>query len=455
MAQSFEDRLIGMVPTAEVRIKAAEVDAYTLGVSAYLWGYPLARMERVIREYSDVSEPQPATSYRAAPNQLGWATELATPSAKDMPAANNDTLYLSCALNLTEPFLLEVPDTADRYYVINVFTMYHQCEHYIGRRVTGTAAGVFAIVPPGWQGELADGVHRLDVSTPHIWLWGRLHVRDGERAESVQGLMDGFRLAPLSAYAGSSPDADHAPDEQEVFPPMPEIAGDPLGFFVHLGFALQSSPVPPQDAALFGQFERIGLTREGFDPSRLTAVQRAALERALDDAPAVAISSVGVTAEERQGWDWTAIDDYGFNYPLRSVHCGPYLGGNMVKEAHYPSTWLDSDGQLLTGAHCYRLDFEGEPPVDAFWSLTLYNGADKMLVENPLHRYKLGSESPSLIRNPDGTFTIFVQHEPPADEHLGNWLPSPVGDTMLVFRFYQPRPELLDGSYRLPYVRRI
>lgn len=69
--------------------------------------------------------------------------------------------------------------------------------------------------------------------------------------------------------------------------------------------------------------------------------------------------------------------------------------------------------------------------------------------------YKLGSESSSLIRNPDGTFTIFVQHEPPAEEHLGNWLPSPVGDTMLVFRFYQPRPELLDGSYRLPYVRRI
>lgn len=448
MAQVFEDRLIGMVPTAEVIAKAREVDAYTLGVSAYLWGYPLVRMERVIREYSDVSEPQPPTSYRGAVNRIGWARELATPSAKDMPAANNDTLYMSSVLNLTQPYLLEVPDTHDRYYVINVFTMYHVIEHYIGRRVTGTGAAIFAIVPPGWEGDLPEGVQRLDVSTPHIWLWGRLHVRDGEPASAVKPLMDGFRLSPLNP--------ETLPDDADILPDMPEIEGDPLGFFVHLGFALQSNAVASKDAALFGQFARIGLTSDGFDPSHLSDAQKAALIRALDDAPGVAISSVAATAEERQGWDWTAITDYGYNYPLRAVHCGPYLGGNLVLEAHYPSTWLDCDGQPLVGTSRYRLDFSADPPVDAFWSLTIYNGSDKMLVENPLHRYKIGSESPNLTRNADGSFSIYIQHEAPDDpEKLGNWLPAPVGAMMVVFRFYQPRPELLRGEYELPLMRRI
>jgi hypothetical protein len=442
MTTPFDDPLLTLVPTADIIELASRTDAYTLGVSAYLWGYPLVRMERVIREYTDLSEPQPATSYRGALNRLGWATELATPSAKDMPAANNDTLYLSGVVRLDEPYLLEVPDTEDRYYVINVFTMYHEIEHYIGRRVTGTGPGRFALVPPGWDGALPAGVRRLDVTTSKIWLWGRLHVRDGEPMEQVRRLQQQFRLTPLSG----------GPDVGSLAP-MPEIAGDPLGFFHHLGHALGENRVPPYDAALFGQFERIGLTAAGFDPSGLSSGQREALARALEDAPKVAISAVAATAQNHQGWDWIAIDGYGFNYPLRAVHCGPYLGGNMVREAHYPSTYVDADGHPLTGEKRYRLEFPGEPPVDAFWSLTVYHADDKMLVENRLRRYKLGSESPELRRDPDGSFTLLLQHDEPASEQLANWLPVPAGGFFLVFRFYQPRPELIEGDYALPPVR--
>ena len=150
--------------------KGLEADGYQLGISAYVWGYPLVRMERLAREYTDVPSPKPDTSYRAPLNQIGWAQELATPAAKDMPTANNDTYYLSAVVTLDEPYIITVPDTNDRYYVIDVFNMWQELEHYIGRRTTGTKAGRFAIVPPGWNGQLPPDVKRLDVTTNKVWL---------------------------------------------------------------------------------------------------------------------------------------------------------------------------------------------------------------------------------------------------------------------------------------------
>src|SRR5262245_48955023 len=114
--------------------EATEADAYSLTVMAYNWGYPLVRMERVMREYTEVESPRPPTSYRAPLNQMGWATQLATPTARDMPTANNDTLYTSTVLQLDQPYVLTVPDTHDLYYVIDVFDMWQELQHYIGRR---------------------------------------------------------------------------------------------------------------------------------------------------------------------------------------------------------------------------------------------------------------------------------------------------------------------------------
>jgi hypothetical protein len=168
----------------EVIAKGLEADGYALGVSAYTWGYPLVRMERLAREYTDVPSPKPATSYRAPLNEIGWAVELATPAAKDMPTANNDTFYMSAVVVLDEPFVLSVPDTGDRYYVINTFNMYQELEHYIGRRTTGTKAARYVLVPPGWKGPVPNDAKRLDISTNKVWLWGRLRIAQGEPSPS-------------------------------------------------------------------------------------------------------------------------------------------------------------------------------------------------------------------------------------------------------------------------------
>ena len=451
MTQSMSDRgerddpLLTTPATPEVTAKGLEADGYQLGLSAYTWGYPLVRMERVVRSYSDILSGVPATSYRAPVNKIGWPRELATPSAKDMPTANNDTFYLSAVVDLNEPYVLSVPDTGDRYYVVNVFNMWQELEHYIGRRATGTKAGRYVLVPPGWTGEVPADAVRLDVSTSKVWLWGRLRIAQGEAADPVHALQDQFTLKPVSGKATSP-----------KLLPLPSTGGDELGFFKELAFALKSNTVRTADEALFAQYARIGLTEDGFDEGKLFPETRRGLLRALTDGPAVVISSFASTASVRNGWNWvTGLDSFGFNYPMRAMVAGPYLGGNGEREAMYPIRYTDADGETLNGANRYIVKLSKAPPVEGFWSLTMYNAEDKMLVENPIRRYKVGTDTQGLKTAADGSITIALQNSEPQNSTDVNWLPSPQGNFYVILRLYQPNDEILDGTYQLPQMTRV
>ncbi|MVW86355.1 DUF1254 domain-containing protein [Pseudomonas sp. PB101] len=450
-AQGQADALLSMPTSQENIVAGLEADAYANGINAYVWGYPLVRMERVMRDYSSVPSPRPATSYRAPLNQLGWAQALATPAAKDMPTANNDTLYLSAVVQLDEPYVLHVPDTADRYYVVDVFNMWQELEHYVGRRTTGTAAGDYVLVPPGWQGTLPEGLKRLDVSTKKVWLWGRLHVKDGEDLAPLHALQQQFTLRPLS----QRDNRDYQPKAQALAP-LPAASDDGLDFFRELAAALKDNPPAPRDEALFAQFARFGLTAKGFDPARLSPPQKAGLLRALADGPKVAVSALATAATQRNGWAWaTGLDHFGTNYPLRALVSGPYLGGQGEKEAMYPLRSTDAKGEQLSGAKRYVLRFKSAPPVDAFWSLTVYNAVDKMLVDNPIARYKLGSDTRGLKVRADGSFEVPLQADKPEGEFAANWLPAPKGPFYMILRLYQPKGQVLEGKYELPQVQAI
>lgn len=438
----YPDPLLETVVTPELIADGQEYDAYHLGLSAYLWAYPLVRMERVCREYTTVPDPKPATSYRAALNTIGWATALATPDAYDMPTANQDTLYMSAVVDLTVPYVLTVPDTDDRYYVVNVFTTYQELQHYIGRRTTGTGPGSFVIVPPGWTGTIPGDAARLDVTTDKVWLWGRIRVTAGEDLAPVHALQREFTLTPLGGAASSE------------LPPLPDIDGDELGFFTHLGLALRVNPVHSADEALFAQYARIGLTAEGFDPSVLTDRQRVGLVRALADGPAAAQAGFASTSPDRDGWTWVlGMDTFGFHYPQRTVVAGPYLGGNGEREAMYPGGFHDDQGRPLDGTNTYRVSFTCAPPVDAFWSLTMYRASDKMLVANEIDRYRVGPDTPGLRIEFDGSLEILVQYGRPGDD--ANWLPAPAGPFYLILRMYQPTDAVVDGTWQLPTITRV
>ena len=396
-----------------------------------------------MREYTAVPANKPATGYRAPLNRIGWATELATPAAKDMPTANNDTLYMSAVVTLTEPYVLSVPDTADRYYVVDVFSMYHDLEHYVGRRATGTKEGRYVIVPPDWKGKLPDGVKALNVTTDKVWLWGRISIKQGEPLGPVKELQAQFDLRPLSQLGNASYTAPAG-----GLPPLPSIEGNDLGFFVHLGYALQHNQIKKADEALVGQLERIGLTRQGFDQKKPSPGQVKGLKRALADAPIVVSASVTATSIVRNGWETTRLSAFGYNYPLRAIVAGPYLGGQFSEEAVYPIRFTDSEGHALNGANRYEIAFDRAPPVGAFWSLTIYNAGDKMLVENPINRYKVGSDTPGMNIKRNGSFTIPIQRDEPQGPDKANWLPAPRGDFYLILRLYQPSEEILAEPIR-------
>lgn len=445
-SQSYPDPLLTTPINPEAIDEGLEIDGYTQGVQAYIWGYPLVRMERIIREYIDVPNPKPATSYRAPLNQIGWARELATDTAKDMPTPNNDTAYMSSVVKLDEPYILTVPDTHDRYYVIDVFNMWQELEHYIGRRTTGTKAGKFALVPPGWKGTLPAGVQRLDVTTDKVWLWGRIRITQGEDLTAVHKLQDAFKLTPLSGKIHVNAKLD----------PMPEIGNDPLGFMTHLAFALKYNKVRAADEAMFAQFSRLGLTKDGFEPSKMFPAEKKGLLKGLEDGPKAVVSAFPYSSSVRNGWDWAPNNDnFGFNYPLRSLITGPYLGGNGQKEAMYPIRYTDADGQVLTGKNQYSIHFKKAPPVNAFWSVTIYDEQSKMLVSNELNRFKIGSDTQGFKVNADGSFDILIQNKKPAGKAVSNWLPAPKGNFYLILRLYQPNDAILSGEYALPQVERV
>ncbi|WP_246642249.1 DUF1214 domain-containing protein [Rhizobium laguerreae] len=157
-----------------------------------------------------------------------------------------------------------------------------------------------------------------------------------------------------------------------------------MGFLKHLGFALKDNAIKPADQALFAQFARMGLTKDGFDETKLSPEMRKGVIRAMADGPAMVVSSFASTSEVRNGWTWvTGLDSFGFNYPMRALVAGANLGGNGEKEAMYPVRYTDADNQVLSGGNKYVPKKNEAPPVDAFWSLTMYNADDKMLVENP------------------------------------------------------------------------
>lgn len=444
---SKNDPVIEIPATNQLQSVGDYEAAKTAGILAYQWGYSSVRMEETMREYINVPEPKPTTSYRAPLNQIGWARSLPTAADADMPTANNDTYYLSAVASLEEPMILKTPDTKDRYYVVDVFDMYQNLISYIGRRTTGTKPGLFAIVPPGWKGQLPKNLTKvINATTPKVWFWGRLAVKQGDDIDALHKLQDQFQLQTLTEYNGGT---SKKPADLPSFPPIEK--NDKLGFYKKLAFAMAQNPIPEVDKALVGQFEKIGLTPGKFDPSKLNEDQLRGLHDAALLGPLTVIASAKSSASVVNGWQWVnKLDDFGYDYALRSVVSGPYLGGQGAKEALYPLRYMDSESNVLNGKNTYKIKFDKEPPVNAFWSLTMYDASNKLLVKNDLNRYKISNDIKGFVKNADGSFEVTISHEKPAN--TDNWLPAPEGSFYVILRLYQPTEEVLNGTYKIPQV---
>ncbi|MFI6813388.1 DUF1254 domain-containing protein [Nonomuraea sp. NPDC050328] len=418
-----------------------------LAADAYVYGFPLVfdvgQIDRFVREgVGDL----PGAPF----NTFAHGKHLATPK-DEFVSVNNDTLYSIAQLDLSSgPVRLRVPDTGECYYVLQFVDAWSNNFAYVGKRATGTRAGEYLIVPPGWSGQ-AD-VPVIHAPTAVATIVGRIACDGPDDLPNVFALQSGFTL---DGQPGNGIPDVKAPQDllflerlrrwMAAFPPAPADQ-DYAARFAPLGL-LDGRPYTSADpeilAGLADGRERIEQTMKAGHQAPVNGwdVNPHAFDYNLD------FFELGTLDEA--AW---RLPDREQSYLVRAVSARAALWGNHGYEAVYPTVRVDSDGRQLNGAHSYTLRFEELPPVGAFWSITMYAAPDYYLVDNPIGRYSIGDRTPGIQHAGDGSLTIVMSHEEPAD--TANWLPAPAGDFRPMMRLYMPGQAVLDGSYRLPPVVR-
>jgi hypothetical protein len=433
-----------------------------LAAEAYVFGFPLVfNLTQVAR-----FEREGLGALGAAPfNTLSHATALAGPE-DTFVSVNNDTIYTTAMLDLSAgPLRFDVPDTADRYYVMQFVDAWTNNFAYVGRRATGTAAGSFLIVPPDWADPLPDGTRAIRSPTDVAIIVGRWAVNGEHDLAAVRELQSALRLDPLepgAACAGLPEPDPRVPEElrfyeqlrvwSQAFPPAPAERehGErfaPLGIldadspYVDAGSELAAAL---RDGQALGEERLENALRHGDDPEvnhwRLTYH----VFDYNDD-----YFEIGAIDDPR----WR-IGDRAKARLVRALAARAGLWGNHAYEAAYAMTYEDSRGEPLSGDHRYTVHFAQPPPVGAFWSLTMYDLPEFFLVANPIDRYSIGDRTPGLRFDDGGGLTIVIQHEDPGEAERGNWLPSPAGAFRPILRMYQPGEEVVAGEYELPPIVR-
>ncbi|MCX7347418.1 MAG: DUF1254 domain-containing protein, partial [Alphaproteobacteria bacterium] len=442
---------LSILPARAAEPSPEEVRA--IAKEAYVYGFPIVDNYRIQYAYFvDGKNPE----YKAPYNQLVNIPRVFTPDDKAVQTPNSDTPYSWVGLDLrAEPVVISLPKIeAERYYSVQLIDYYTFNFDYLGSRTTGNDGGHFMIAGPAWKGETPKGVTKVISCETDLALGlFRTQLFSPDDLDNVKKIQEQYQVRPLSAFLGTGSPAA-APPLSFIPPLSPEEQRSALSFFTILNAALAlCGPMNASETELMARFATIGI-RAGapFDPERLSLD----LRKALADGIADAWASFEAGKKRMQDGEVTSGDLLGArahlnnNYLFRMT--GAVLGiyGNSKEEAMYPVYYTDAEGQPLTGARRYTLRFPpGQlPPVNSFWSLTMYEQPQSLLVANPLNRYLLNSSMlPQFRMDADGGLTLYVQNEAPAGNEA-NWLPAPKGDFSVIMRLYWPKLKALDGSWQ-------
>jgi hypothetical protein len=397
---------------------------------------------------------------RAPVNQFAHFRSYPDANAKDVVRFNFDTLYSFAWLDLSrEPIVLSVPDTGGRYYLVPILDMWTDVFAVPGSRTTQGKARNFAIVAPGWSGNLPNDVEKLAAPTPTVWVMGRTQTNGPTDYDNVHKIQDSYKLTPLSAWGTAYAPPQRVPTDpstDDKTPPLDQVNHmDGITMLTRLAALLKSHPPHPNDYPMLHRMRQIGIEPGGdFDPSKLdpTAVQ--AINSAAKDALADIVKSVPTAADRIvNGWSMGVqnMGAYGTSYKRRAIVALAGLGANLPEDAVYPTAFVDAAGQPLNGANNYMIRFEKDqlPPVGAFWSITIYD-KDGFQVPNPISRFAIGDRD-KLALNTDGSLDIYLQAQSPGVDKESNWLPTPQGAPFQpTMRLYSPRREIIDGTWSPP-----
>jgi len=374
------------------------------------------------------------------------------PADKDIVTPSNDTPYSWAWLDLrAEPIVVSVPASPDRYYVLQWFDLYTHNFAYIGSRATGTDAGDYLFVGLGWNGEVPNGIkHVFHSETQFIGTLTRTAWTGPEDHDGLVAMEQQYRIRALSEYTGGKP-PEPAPTYQ--FPAWDDARANSIGFIEYLNSLLQFAPPVASEKEMLDRFDKIGIgPGRAFDAVALDPQIRQAIQDGIKEGGEQLQAAIAKTTSSVELFGTREF--LGQDYVMkRAVGAAMGIYGNSKEEAYYTAYAVDNDKKPLDGSKSYVLHFSKDqvPSVKFFWSMTMYNLPQRLLVENSLNRYAIGSRTPGLKTNPDGSIDIYLQSNSPGPQKESNWLPSPPsGPYYMILRMYGPQGTLTDGSWFAP-----
>jgi len=418
----------------------------TIAEEAFIYGLPIVMNYAIKHEFC---LDKTSSQYKGPFNVLVNEARVFTYKDTAVVTPNSDTPYSFIWMDLrAEPFVLSVPAVEKgRYYSIQLVDGNTFNYGYVGSRATGTEPGDYLVAGPDWKGEKPAGIREVFHSTTQFSIAiYRTQLFNPEDMPNVVQVQGGYKAQPLSAFL-KQPAPSTAP-KIDFLPAS--TAGIKENFFAYLDFALQFNPALPEEKEIRAKLASIGIgPGKKFELKDLSLEHKAALllgMKAGDDKVSKAATSVG---KDINGWKISSAfgnrEFYHGDWLLRAAAAKAGIYGNDAIEATYPMTRVDSTGEPLDGSkHNYTITFPAGqlPPVNAFWSVTMYDGKTQLLIENPINRYLINSPMlPNMKTNEDGSLTLYVQKDNPGADKESNWLPAPNGPIYLVMRLYWPKTE--------------
>jgi hypothetical protein len=435
--------------------------AKDIAEAGFIFGLPIVMNYGVMYEYA---VDRNSSQFKAPFNTLKSEPRVFTYKDTAVVTPNSDTPYSLGWMDLrAEPIVISVPAVdPKRYYSVQLCDGNTYNFGYIGSRATGSEAGDYLVVGPEWKGTTPPGIKKVFQSGTQFSLAiMRTQLFDPADIDNVIKVQAGYRMQPLSDWLKQPAKTAAAAID---FPKIDKELAK-TNFFEYLDFVLQFAPAQESEKEIRAALAKIGVgPGKTFNFKDLPLEQKLEIGLGMKEGEKKVEEAVAKAGKTINGWQVSSIAGdsafYNGDWLKRAVAAKAGIYGNDAIEATYPLTRVDSDGQTLDGSkHNYTLTFPSgqQPPVNAFWSVTMYDGKTQLLIENPINRYLINSPMlPNMTKNADGSLTLYIQNKSPGADKESNWLPAPDGPIYMVMRLYWPKtepPSILpagDGTWKPP-----
>ena len=429
----------------------------------FIYGLPIVMNYAVMNEYAVDTK---SSQFKAPFNDIYNMHRVATYEDTAIITPNSDTPYSMDWLDLrAEPMVLSVPAVAkNRYYSVQLTDGNTYNFGYIGSRATGSEPGNYLVTGPDWKGETSAGIRKVFSSTtPFAFAIYRTQLFNPADMPNVEKVQAGYKVQPLAAFL-KQPAPPAAPKIDFLPATTPGIKEN---FYEYLDAALQFVPPSPESNDIRAKLARIGVgPGKTFEFKDLSAEHKGAVLLGMKEGDDKVTKFLASGTKNINGWNIGSFFGdsayYKGDWLKRAAAAKGGIYGNDAIEATYPFTRVDAKGETLDGSkHSYTITFPAGqlPPVNSFWSVTMYDGKSQLLIKNPINRYLLNSPMLSQMKkNPDGSLTLYIQKDSPGKPKEPNWLPAPNDTIYLVMRLYWPKenpPSILppgEGTWQPPAI---